>query len=49
MRIIGFTEEETRAVLQMVAAVLKLGNVTFSPRLNADNTDGSDVATLKGA
>ncbi|XP_025081061.1 unconventional myosin-Ib-like isoform X3 [Pomacea canaliculata] len=47
MRIIGFTEEETRAVLQMVAAVLKLGNVTFSPRLNADNTDGSDVATLK--
>lgn len=49
MRIIGFREEEMTALWQLVASILKLGNIQFSPRTNADNTDGCDLANPKGS
>ncbi|XP_070174638.1 unconventional myosin-Ia-like [Littorina saxatilis] len=47
LKIIGFRGEEITALWQLVAAILKLGNVQFSPRTNADNTDGCDLSTPK--
>ncbi|KAK7488188.1 hypothetical protein BaRGS_00020630 [Batillaria attramentaria] len=47
MRVIGFHEEEITALWQLVASILKLGNVEFSHRQNADGTDGCDISTAK--
>lgn len=43
MEVIGFQPGEITQVLQLVAMVLKLGNVRFSPRSNKDGTDGCDI------
>ncbi|GFR66958.1 unconventional myosin-Ia-like [Elysia marginata] len=47
MEIIGFSEEERNQVLQLLASILKLGNVQFADRPNEDGTDGSDIVNAK--
>ncbi|XP_053408862.1 unconventional myosin-Ib-like isoform X3 [Mercenaria mercenaria] len=44
MEVIGFYRTEITEVFQLVASVLKLGNVEFSHRSNADGTDGCDIS-----
>ena len=48
MEIIGFTADERSHVLQLLASILKLGNIQFTDRQNEDGTDGSDVVNIKG-
>jgi myosin I len=48
MEVLGFTREETSAVFQLVAAVLKLGNVQFQHRSNIDGTDGCRLTNEEG-
>lgn len=48
MEVIGFYREEITHVLQLVASVLKLGNVEFSHRSNSDGTDGCDISNTAG-
>jgi len=48
MEVIGFRRQEIDQVLQLVAAVLKLGNVQFSARSNSDGTDGCDLGNSSG-
>lgn len=47
MEVIGFHKDEITHILQLVAAILKLGNVQFSHRSNPDGTDGCDIANEK--
>ena len=46
--VIGFEPAETTAVFQMVAAVLKLGNVHFRHHCNIDGTDGCRLFNEEG-
>ena len=48
MEVIGFRRDEITSVLQLVASVLKLGNVEFSHRSNPDGTDGCDIGNSSG-
>jgi myosin heavy subunit len=48
MEVIGFYRAEINEVFQLVASVLKLGNVEFSHRSNSDGTDGCDIASTQG-
>ena len=48
MEVIGFRRDEITSVLQLVASVLKLGNVEFSHRSNPDGTDGCDIGNTNG-
>ena len=48
MEVIGFYQDEITAILQLVAAILKLGNVEFLHRSNPDGTDGCDIANGNG-
>lgn len=50
MQVIGFTDEEIMAVFQLVASVLKLGNVTFDPKSNKNGTEACEItkASSKG-
>ena len=41
--ILGFSAEEQQAILRVIASVLKLGNVTFSPVNNIDGSEGCVV------
>ncbi|XP_049583635.1 unconventional myosin-Ib isoform X4 [Syngnathus scovelli] len=43
MQIVGFMEDEIRSVLELVAAVLKLGNIEFKPESRCNDTDESRV------
>jgi len=45
MEVIGFYRDEITLVLQLVASILKLGNVEFTHRANRDGTDGCDIAS----
>ncbi|RUS71257.1 hypothetical protein EGW08_020980 [Elysia chlorotica] len=47
MEIIGFSADERSQVLQLLASILKLGNVQFTDRPNEDGTDGSDIVNTK--
>ncbi|CAL1536218.1 unnamed protein product [Lymnaea stagnalis] len=46
MEIIGFLNEEVHNVFQLLASILKLGNVEFSERTNPDGTDGCNVVNI---
>ena len=48
MEIIGFQQEEISGIFQLLAAILKLGNVDFTERPNPDGTDGCDVVNIDG-
>ncbi|XP_024142061.1 unconventional myosin-Ib isoform X3 [Oryzias melastigma] len=43
MQIVGFMEDEVQSVLQLVAAVLKLGNIEFKPESRSNGLDESRV------
>ncbi|XP_077583697.1 unconventional myosin-Ib isoform X2 [Stigmatopora nigra] len=43
MQIVGFMEDEVLSVLELVAAVLKLGNIEFKPESRLNGTDESRV------
>ncbi|XP_033732027.1 unconventional myosin-Ia-like isoform X2 [Pecten maximus] len=43
MEVIGFRKDEIKAVHQLLASVLKLGNVEFVHRSNMDGTDGCEI------
>nr|XP_020450315.1 unconventional myosin-Ib isoform X1 [Monopterus albus] len=43
MQIVGFMEDEVQSVLQLVAAVLKLGNIEFKPESRCNGTDESRI------
>ena len=48
MEVIGFKTEEVMMTFQLVASILKLGNVEFSPKSNKDGTDGCDLSDMSG-
>ena len=48
MDVIGFAKEETVAIFQLVATVLKLGNVNFRHHANIDGTDGCRLFNEEG-
>ncbi|XP_040004261.1 unconventional myosin-Ib isoform X6 [Xiphias gladius] len=43
MQIVGFMEDEVLSVLELVAAVLKLGNIEFKPESRCNGTDESRI------
>ncbi|XP_075036033.1 unconventional myosin-Ib isoform X3 [Mixophyes fleayi] len=43
MQIVGFMEHETQSVLEVVAAVLKLGNIEFKPESRVNGLDESKI------
>ncbi|KAG9473438.1 hypothetical protein GDO78_013562 [Eleutherodactylus coqui] len=43
MQIVGFMEHETHSVLEVVAAVLKLGNIEFKPESRVNGQDESKI------
>ncbi|KAG7260889.1 hypothetical protein CRUP_005107 [Coryphaenoides rupestris] len=43
MQIVGFMEDEVQSVLELVAAVLKLGNIEFKPESRCNSFDESRV------
>ncbi|XP_035995463.1 unconventional myosin-Ib isoform X4 [Fundulus heteroclitus] len=43
MQIVGFMEDEMQSVLELVAAVLKLGNIDFKPESRCNGMDESRV------
>ncbi|XP_052004982.1 unconventional myosin-Ib-like isoform X6 [Xyrauchen texanus] len=43
MQIVGFMEDEVQSVLELVAAVLKLGNIEFKPESRVNGFDESQV------
>ncbi|XP_061090707.1 unconventional myosin-Ib isoform X4 [Conger conger] len=43
MQIVGFQEDEVQSVLELVAAVLKLGNIEFKPESRVNGLDESRV------
>lgn len=48
MQIVGFMEEEVQSVLELVAAVLKLGNIEFKPESRVNGFDESRVKDKNG-
>uniref|UniRef100_A0A8C5WCM3 Unconventional myosin-Ib n=1 Tax=Leptobrachium leishanense TaxID=445787 RepID=A0A8C5WCM3_9ANUR len=43
MQIVGFQDDETKSVLEVVAAVLKLGNIEFKPESRVNGLDESKI------
>ncbi|XP_063743487.1 unconventional myosin-Ib isoform X3 [Eleginops maclovinus] len=43
MQIVGFMEDEVQSVLELVAAVLKLGNIEFKPESRSNGNDESRI------
>ncbi|XP_034083132.1 unconventional myosin-Ib isoform X4 [Gymnodraco acuticeps] len=43
MQIVGFMEDEVQSVLELVAAVLKLGNIEFKPESRCNGNDESRI------
>ncbi|XP_018412721.1 PREDICTED: unconventional myosin-Ib isoform X3 [Nanorana parkeri] len=43
MQIVGFMDHETQSVLEIVAAVLKLGNIEFKPESRVNGMDESKI------
>lgn len=48
MQIVGFLEDEVQSVLELVAAVLKLGNIEFKPESRCNGTDESRIKDKNG-
>uniref|UniRef100_A0A8C7R819 Unconventional myosin-Ib n=1 Tax=Oncorhynchus mykiss TaxID=8022 RepID=A0A8C7R819_ONCMY len=48
MQIVGFMEAEVQSVLELVAAVLKLGNIEFKPESRVNGFDESRVKDKNG-
>lgn len=48
MQIVGFMEDEVQSVLELVAAVLKLGNIEFKPESRCNGIDESRIKDKNG-
>lgn len=48
MQIVGFMEDEVQSVLELVAAVLKLGNIEFKPDSRSNGGDESRIKDKNG-
>lgn len=48
MQIVGFMEDEVQSVLELVAAVLKLGNIEFKPESRCNGSDESRIKDKNG-
>lgn len=48
MQIVGLMEDEVQSVLELVAAVLKLGNIEFKPESRVNGFDESRVKDKNG-
>uniref|UniRef100_A0A8D0CSY9 Myosin IB n=1 Tax=Sander lucioperca TaxID=283035 RepID=A0A8D0CSY9_SANLU len=48
VRIVGFMEDEVQSVLELVAAVLKLGDIEFKPESRCNGTDESRIKDKNG-
>lgn len=48
MQIVGFMEDEVQSVLELVAAILKLGNIEFKPESRVNGFDESRVKDKNG-
>jgi myosin heavy subunit len=48
MEVIGFSSSEKTSLFQLIASILKLGNIEFSHRSNDDGTDGCDLGNTEG-
>lgn len=48
MQIVGFMEDEVQSVLELVAAVLKLGNIEFKPESRCNGGDESRIKDKNG-
>ena len=48
MEVIGFQSAEIVAIFQLVASVLKLGNIRFQHISNIDGTDGCKILDEEG-
>lgn len=48
MQIVGFMEDEMQSVFELVAAVLKLGNIEFKPESRCNGIDESRVKDKNG-
>ena len=49
MLVIGFSEAEVVSLYELVACVLKLGNLQFKHHANLDGTDGCRLLNQNGA
>lgn len=48
LEILGFSASECQSVFQILAAVLKLGNIQFIPKTNVDGTQSSTMLNEHG-
>lgn len=48
MTVIGFSKEEIQQVLEVIALVLKLGNVEMTDEFQADGIPGSAIRDGRG-
>ncbi len=48
MQIVGFMEDEVQSILELVAAVLKLGNIEFKPESRCNGFDESRIKDKNG-
>jgi len=48
MEVLGFTNDDVINVMKILAAVLKLGNLTFLPSSNIDGTEGCAISNDYG-
>uniref|UniRef100_A0A674IDJ4 Myosin IB n=1 Tax=Terrapene triunguis TaxID=2587831 RepID=A0A674IDJ4_9SAUR len=48
MQIVGFMDHETQSILEVVAAVLKLGNIEFKPESRVNGLDESKIKDKNG-
>lgn len=48
MQIVGFMDHETESVLEVVATVLKLGNIEFKPESRVNGLDESKIKDKNG-
>lgn len=48
MQIVGFMDHEAESVLEVVAAVLKLGNIEFKPESRVNGLDESKIKDKNG-
>ena len=48
MEALGFSNEDVIDIFRIIAAILKLGNLTFSPINNMDGTEGCSITNEYG-
>ena len=48
LEVLGFTQEEIFSIFIILAAVLKLGNLTFIPTTNIDGSEGCEISNEYG-